>query len=289
MTDPRRSRGRLLREPLVHFALLGAGLFALYLTLADDTGTGDRRIVVGTERQAQLTAAFERVWRRAPTDAEFKGLVDDWLREELANREALQLGLGEDDPIIRRRLRQKYEAFVDQLFMGATPSTDELQAWYEDRRGDYATQPRYSLRQVYFSQDRRDDARGDARALLQSLAPSDPDAANGLGDSLALPARLQRERATAVASVFGDAFLEGLAALEPGRWSGPVTSAYGEHLVYLESFTPQQQPALEDVREAVLRDWRDAQRREARAGIYAELLQEYDVEFAPPPAPADDA
>lgn len=286
MTDLRRPRGRLLRDPLVHFGLLGAGLFALYLMLADQTDTGDRRIVVGTERQAQLSAAFERVWRRRPTDAEFKGLVDDWLREELANREAVELGLAEDDPIIRRRLRQKYEAFVDQLSMGATPSTGELQAWYEAHRSDYVTQSRYSLRQIYFSQERRDDARGDARAVLRSLAPLDPEAAAGLGDSSALPSRLQGERASAVVSVFGDAFLEGLADLKAGRWSGPVTSAYGEHLVYLESFTPQQQPALDDVRDTLLRDWEDAQRREARDRIYAELLRDYDVEYAP--APADD-
>lgn len=283
MTDG-QSRG-LLREPLLHFALLGAGLFALFIALSDDTAIDDQTIVVSAERQAQLAASFERVWRRPPTESEFKGLLDDWLREELANREALQLGLAEQDPIVRRRLRQKYEAFVDQLSMGITPTDEELQRWYDERRGDYAEQPRYTLQQVFFSQERREDARSDALRALENLDQTDVAAALNIGDGLALPRRVQQERATAVASAFGNAFLQALDELDTGRWSGPVSSAYGEHLVFVEKRIAGREPALDEVRDTVLRDWRDAQRRAARDRIYDELLQGYEVEIASPQRP----
>ena len=103
---------RLLKEPLLHFLLLGAAIFIAYRLVAarqrlGGNGRRDRRAV------EHLAAGFEKTWQRPPTDEELKGLIDDWVREEIATREALALGLDKDDTVIRRRLRQKLEFVSD--------------------------------------------------------------------------------------------------------------------------------------------------------------------------------
>ena len=144
-----------LKDPLLHFSALGAALFALFL-LTNERAPDDDTVVISQARQAQLAAAFGRVWRRPPSDEELKGLIDEWLREELANREAVAMGLARDDLIIRRRLRQKYEAFMDQVASAVEPTETELRVWYDDHADDYRTSMRVTFTQVFFSTDRRD-------------------------------------------------------------------------------------------------------------------------------------
>ena len=98
----------MLKEPLLHFLLLGAGLFIAYgMTQKTGSNSEPGKIVV-TQRQVEnLVAVFAKTWQRPPTPEELAGLVRDRVREEVYCREAMALGLDEDDTIIRRRLRQK--------------------------------------------------------------------------------------------------------------------------------------------------------------------------------------
>jgi hypothetical protein len=106
-----RSVRRLLREPLVHFVAIGAALFLLFAWTGSGGAPRDR-IVVTRARVAALTASFQLTWQRPPTPEELKGLVDAWVREEAAVREAAATGLDRDDPVVRRRLQQKVEALA---------------------------------------------------------------------------------------------------------------------------------------------------------------------------------
>ncbi|WP_152025168.1 peptidyl-prolyl cis-trans isomerase [Congregibacter litoralis] len=282
-----RSAGRgLFRDPLLHFVLLGLLLFFAYLSL-NDQDSSNEDIVVSVAQQEQLIAAYTRVWRRPPKALELKGLLDDYIREEIANREALALGFAANDPVVRRRLRQKYESFMDQFAASVEPSEDELQQWYETRMTDYSEDARYSLRHRFFSSDRREDARGDAASALAGLAPADPEADPALGDALAMPQRYEDTRETELASRFGQGFTDSLSALPEGRWSGPVPSAYGYHLVFIESVRARAQPPLGAVRAAVLRDWRAEHVEKAREELYASLLDRYTVKIQTPAETSD--
>ena len=95
----------LLRDPLLHFVLLGAGLFALYRLVAGED-IGPSEIVVTARTVESLADNWQRTWQRPPTQAELDRLVDDYVREEVLYREALAMGLDRDDTIVRRRLRQ---------------------------------------------------------------------------------------------------------------------------------------------------------------------------------------
>ena len=96
---------------------------------------------------------------------------------------------------------------------------------------------------------------------------------------------MEDRRAPDIAGRFGEDFAQQLATLPEGQWSGPVSSAYGEHLVFMENRTPSQLPPLAAVRADVLRDWRDAQVKEARNAIYDGLLERYTVVLEPSAEP----
>ncbi|WP_439107122.1 peptidyl-prolyl cis-trans isomerase [Congregibacter sp.] len=276
----------VFKDPLLHFAVIGVAFFLGYFFL-NGTESSTESIVVSTAQQEQLVASYSRVWRRPPNAEELKGLLDDWVREEIANREAMNLGLATNDLVVRRRLRQKYESFMDQIAASVEPTESELEAWYAEHADGYREDARYSLRQRFFSSDRRDDANADAAAALAQLDVNSPELTAELGDALAMPQHFENNRETELTNRFGQAFTERLPDLPIAQWSGPVPSAYGFHLVFIESADSQRQPPLEDVRDAVLRDWRAEQIDTARDALYAGLLKRYKVEIQTVPESAD--
>src|SRR3990172_6069582 len=106
---------KVLREPLVHFLAIGAGLFLLSGLTGDPAGLQSGSIVVPQGQVALRAASFARVWHRPPTDKELEGLLQDYIREEVYSREAMALGLDKDDTVIRPPLPQKIEFISDDI------------------------------------------------------------------------------------------------------------------------------------------------------------------------------
>jgi hypothetical protein len=268
---------RLVGEPLVQFLALGALLF-LYFAWRGG-GPSSQRIVVTPGRIAHLSAGFERTWQRPPTEEELKGLLDDFVREEIASREAMAMGLDAEDTIIRRRLRQKLEFLVEDAAVEAPPTDAELQAFLDAHAETFRVEPRVSFRQVYVSRDRRgEEADSDALRLLDQLRRLGPAAAiDQLGDPLMVPQEVERATQSEVARLFGDQFAAAVVGLAPGAWSGPVESGYGPHLVLVEERMESGAPGLDDVRPEVERDFLASRRKEQLDATYARLLEKYTV------------
>jgi len=281
---------RWLREPLVHFLVLGTAIFALAHLVGDPGDGRPDRIALSAGDVEQLATGFERTWQRAPTAEELAGLVEDRIREEVYYREALALGLDRDDTIVRRRLRQKME-FLSEDLAATEPTGAELEAWLRANPERFRIPPRTAFRQVFLSRERRGDrVRADAERLLATLRAGDGgvDPA-ALGDPLPLPAEGSDLSESEVARLFGTGFAARLFALEPGGWEGPVESAYGVHLVFARERSPGRDPELAEVREAVAREWIAERRSRAREDFYRELRERYDVRIAIPEARADAA
>ena len=280
--------GRLLREPLLHFLLIGMALFAAYGML-QQPGDGEPGEIVVTQGQIEhLAAAFARTWQRPPTPAELAGLVRDRVREEVYYREAIAMGLDRDDTVIRRRLRQKMEFISDDIAAQREPTEAELRAYLQAHPETFRVEPRYSFTQVYLNPQRHRDLADDAARLLARLnepaADTDPAA---LGDALMLETQFEAMPASDVASLFGAPFAAALAGLAPGQWQGPVASGYGVHLVRVSERTAGDLPALADVRAQVLREWTNARRMEANEQFYQGLLKRYIVTVEGPEATAE--
>ncbi len=279
---------RWLKEPLLHFVLLGAAIFALDAALSGDAArAGDDRIVVSAGRVENLTALFTKTWQRAPSAQELRALVDDYILEEALYREGKALGVDQDDTIIRRRVRQKMEFAVDDLIDLVEPTREQLAEWLAAHPEGYASPARYRFRQIYLNPERHGDRlESDAQEVLAALRGLDEAAdPRGLGDPSLFEHAFPDESVEAIASTFGDAFVEGLADVPTGEWSGPLRSAFGVHFVHVERRTHGEAPSLDEVEAAVARDWAFAQ-REAESGRYRrELLARYDVQIEWPVGP----
>ena len=268
----------MLKEPLVHFVVIGVLIFVAYAVFNPSAAVDERTIVVSRAKIDQLAQVWTQQLRRAPTAEELKGLIDDHIREEILYREALGLGLEENDTIIRRRLAQKMQFLVEDLTAPADPDDATLQAFFEAHPDWYEVPAKLSFRHVYFSRDRRGDkAAADAELLLLALRDQEGESAPLAGDPFMLRAEYADVSPRDVARDFGDGFAAALFEVRPGQWNGPLESAYGLHLVKVSSRSEPRLPALAEVRDRVAVDWRVEQRREIDRIAFARLKEGYDV------------
>lgn len=269
MTPKERAQA-ILREPLVHFLLGGALIFAYFMWQGEEVDPASRTIEVDRQAQAQIALTYERTMQRPPTDAELDVLIDRWVREEVLYREALRLGMDAGDPVVRRRLSKKMDFLAASSAQAAQPSDAELAEWYEANAARYAEDTRLSFDQVYFAE------RPEAAAILPRLEQD----WQGAGDPVSLPASLDARPLRAVAAQFGEHFANGLAAMEAGEtWSGPLQSGVGWHFVRLRDVVNGAVPPLGDVRDRVIEDWRRATAATREDEAYRLLREAYRVEI----------
>jgi hypothetical protein len=275
---------RVVREPLIHFLLLGAALFIAYTVLHGTGDAGGREIVVTPGQLEHLAESFVRINQRPPTPEELRGLVSDYVRGEVYNREALALGLDRDDPVIRNRLRQKMQFLSEDVAALAQPTDEQLRAYLQTHADNFRVEQHYTFSQVYFNPDRRRDHLAyDARQALETLRAGGAGAVPAaLGDPFLLDSGFESLPSTEVSKEFGDAFAKRLAALPIGTWQGPIESGYGEHLVLLQARTAGRMPTLEEARAAVTREWVNDERLRANEAFYQGLLKRYKVVIQEP-------
>jgi hypothetical protein len=269
----------LWREPLLHFLVLGALLFLVFDLTREEGRPDQGRIVVTAGQVEQLAAQFSRTWMRPPTEDELANLVEQHVRSEVFYREALAMGLDRDDPYVRNRLALKLEFLLDDLSAETAPTDAELRRFLEQHPQRFSEPARLSFRQVYLDPERHGDTRAETERRLEALrAGGDP---AGLGDPTLLGSAYDDFSRDGVAREFGEAFADALLKLELDRWSGPLRSPFGIHLVLVTARQPARLPALEEVREAVLAEWRDGRRREAREQAFERLRARYEIVIEP--------
>jgi hypothetical protein len=275
---------RLGREPLLHFLLLGVALFALYSWLHRGLLNAPNEIFVSRDQVSSLQAQFERVWKRPATPDELQHLVDNWVREEIFYREGLAMGLDRDDPVVRRRVGQKIQ-FIIESVAPTPPTSAEMQAWLDAHPADYAIEPSYSLRQVYFDPQRHvatlDRDIDEARRLLAS-------GANHAGDSTLLPLEMLGAAQSEVEREFGPEFGAALNGLPLGSWQGPLRSAFGLHLVHIIERNGRHAPPLEQVRAQVERDLLQVRTEQTNAAVYDKLRTNYRVRVESAAVPVEE-
>lgn len=273
-----------IKEPLLHFLLLGALIFAVFTWTNDDDGAGAGAITVTLRQQENLAKTFERTWQRLPTQSEMSGLIVDFVRQEIAYRESQKMQLDRDDIVIRRRLRQKLEMLAEDIALLVPPTEPELQEFLDANEDRFRMPTVLTIRQVYFSDD-EDAARAEAAAtdmldqLKRNAGTVDLDAA---GDQSMLPPVLESIRTSELDSLFGRGFSAAVEAIEPGSWGGPVVSGYGLHLVRVDSRVDGYVPDLEEIAPTVQREWMALRRTEAIDGLYERLAESYDITIEAP-------
>jgi peptidyl-prolyl cis-trans isomerase C len=273
---------RWLREPLLHFLLIGLALFVVYRALnpAAVEQQNPSRIELTDDDLRQMELAWMAQWRRPPTPEEVHRLVESKVREEILYREALALGLEQGDTIVKRRMVQKMEFLAEDLSALREPNREELTAWFENNPQRFTIAGRASFRHLYFAFDKRGEgAREAAAGVLATLAgqPADSPAVTTLADPFMFQDYYGDRSPEQVANVFGAKFARSLFQLQPGSWHGPIESGFGWHLVWVESMTPARVPAFEEVEPEVRSAWMVDQRAEIKRQAFEAMRARYDI------------
>lgn len=268
---------RWLKEPLLHFALIGAALFALNAWRGSKRAAPEAATIEVTAAVIErLRAGYERQFGQAPDTEELRGLVTAHIREEVLYREAKALGLDGDDTIVRRRLAQKMEFLTDDLTSASEPDDAAVRRFFETNAARYAKPAQVSFRHVYFSKEKRGEkGEGAAREALAALATGASDEA--FGDAFLHGFVFAEREAQDITALFGGEFAARVATLPQGQWSGPIESSYGLHLVRVDARGALQPASLDAVRAKVAEDFNDEHRRRVNREVFEKLRERYQV------------
>jgi parvulin-like peptidyl-prolyl cis-trans isomerase-like protein len=269
---------RLWREPLVHFLLIGTALFLFYDLTRDVGSEPPNRIVVNSGQVEQLAANFKRTWMRPPTEDELSALAENYVREEVFYREALAMGLDQNDPQVRRRMRMKLEFILEDL-LSQDVTDEELTTFLQQHPDKFRTEAQVSFQQVYLNPDKRKDLTSDAEKLLASL--NGGRAPESVGDPTLVPFDYSLATQSEISRSFGERFAQDAIKLKPGDWTGPVYSAYGGHLLKVSERVDAHMPALADIRALVEREYLVQRRKEQKNLAYQKLREGYQVTIEP--------
>ncbi len=294
-----RTVTRMLREPLVHFALIGVCLFGLLSWLAPDDEKSSRQIVVTEARLLEFMQYRNQTFSDSAqnrldqmlssmTPSQKSALIEDYVREEVLHREALSLGLDNTDYVIRRRLAQTME-----YILRGTPDEDlpppddkELQDFFLKNIERYESPERVSLRHVFF-----DTANGEpvaekrAQSVLDSLNAQVMSFEEALSRSDRFPYfnDYATETRLLIESHLGAAIADiAFGKAQTTSWQGPYRSRYGLHLIQVSQRTASQTPEFALVRDIVISDWRNAKAEERLEKRVRGLINEYRVESRVP-------
>lgn len=277
---------KLLREPLLHFLVIGAALFGAYQWATGDETAPDE-IIVSAGQIASMEAIFSRTWQRPPTKEEIQALVSEHVRDEVLYRAGVAMGLDRDDAVIRRRIRQKLE-FVADLSADAEPSDVELKAFVADHPTWIRAEPRVSFSHIYFQVGAGSLNAEEIEGLRNALNAGTADASE-IGDPIMTGSDFRDLTRAAVAQTFGESFAVSVDRAKPGDWTGPVTSAYGIHLVRVSARTDARELPFEQIREAARREWLHGRKVAADDALYERFRSRYVIKVdQAPEQPAEE-
>lgn len=264
---------KIFSEPIVHFLAIGALLFWLFASFSNSDESSDDRIVIKQSDLDVLYANFTRTWQRQPSAQEMNGLLEDWIREEIAYREALALGLEQEDAYIKRRLRMKMELILNDLSNLSPPTDQELAEFLEQNPEKFWQEGRISFTQIFFREEPT------AEQVMQTLDRVGDATANAgqFGDAIMLPVHVEMSFVSAIDRQFGTGFSGQLENLETGIWQGPLPSGFGFHLVLVHEIEAGKHPELEDIRPLVEREFTAQRENDIREDVYARLREKYEI------------
>ncbi len=203
----------------------------------------------------------------------------DAASDEELYRQAIELGLDRDDVVVRRVLTEKMRRIIMSSVEIAEPTDTDLRVFMERERSRFEQPPRASFSHLFFSRQKRGGhLESDAEAALASLTsmPREPEPA---GDPFPHGRSFEARSPDALAKLFGTDFAERVFTLETGDWTGPVTSAYGLHLVRVSDIQRGGLPRLNSVRRQLALGVEHERRKEEYRKVLEQLRGLYPVEI----------
>lgn len=255
-----------LREPLLHFLILGAAVFGIDHWL-NAGSSSSRDIVVTAQVQQEAKSIFESGMKRPPKPEELKVLLDRWVDNEILYREGLQLGLDRGDSGIRDRVIFKALSVTQAGIV--LPEVDEagLKAWFESNRDRYDTPARFDFLEAAVPSDTQLEAMQRFAVALNNK--DEP----GIESSL----RVFRDRPRSnLLQSYGKDFTEAIEQLKPGQWQVLVSND-GPRVIRLETLKPGVAADFDELKVKVYQDWKDEMTSQRSKELIREMGKKYQI------------
>ncbi len=265
---------KLLHEPLIHFLFISICFFFIYDLLNPQTADESKIITISQNRVGLLIQGFEKTWTRKPTAQELTKMINGYALNEIYSREAIALGLGENDEVIRRRLRQKMEFILQDMSALQQPSTKDLAEFFQQYSENYQAEASYSFEQKYLTTNRSNQQ---LQQLIAKQKQRISSGKNPLGDTSLIATEFSDMSAYQINRQFGKNFNEELDKTPLNQWTGPVKSGLGLHFVKVSQRIEGEILPLKQVKEKVIEDWQHQQSKDFTNNYQQELLAQYDV------------
>lgn len=250
---------KALREPLLHFALLAAGLFAVAAVLRRDDD------VIEVTRQELDWRILQVEAREGALSDEDRQLVEEaYIDERVLIREARAMGLEADERIDDILVQKMLHILSGDVIQ---PSDEELAAHYEANREAYATDAAVTVDEVVVAENATLP-----RALLEGTPPEQLPAGSVVGHRI-----MERLTFEDLTQIFGSDGAEIVSDAETGDWWEAQQSARGRHWVRVRERFGTTVPPLEVVRDAVRLDWITAQEQVRLLERVSQLRTNYTV------------
>ena len=273
---------KLSKESLVYFFVLGFVVFGLHAFLNSEMKVRDEdpfTVEVASADVEWIRSSWETRMKRQPTQLELQGLINNYIREEILQREALAMGMDEKDMIIKRRLVQKLTFVFEDLAETMEPTDDELKNYMQENQEKYRIPEMMSFTHIYFDPDKSKEVVNEAKTVLDRLksAESPSEKILSLGDVIMMDASFRKKSPDEVARIFGKEFTDELFSASKLGWQGPIISTYGLHIVFIEERIASQMPAFDNIREDVKIDFVYERKKQVIDNAYNTAKSRYTV------------
>ena len=209
--------------------------------------------------------------------------MDDYIKQEVLVREAQQLGLNQDDEIIKRRLQQKMAFIIKDNIIVPDPDSSMLETYYKLNANRFTEAPKVSFSHIYFSADNSsfEKARQRAEMVLHNMEGKPvPPRAPELGDHFMFLYDYNNIDKMEARGLFGDSpFTDSLFTVEENKWSGPFLSGYGWHLLYVNKKSDNIIPPLSEIKDKVIDSYKNDKINQMDDDAMVKLIEKYHVEL----------
>lgn len=255
----------LIKEPLIHFLALGGLIFVIYAGLQNNAPDNEINIDIGTVQY--LKNNYEKIWNKAPNEEALETLISEYALDEIYFRQAKTLGIDQQDPLIRKRLRQKMEFISESIRATISPSEEALLTFYQKESQRYEAPAKLNFKQRFYN------AKYSKNKLVAAIAKNNyPPSDTNLLDS-----EYSDIRVAEVNKLFGQTFSQALLKAEPDRTTHLIQSGLGWHIVTQLSITSASVMPFSEVRDQVLRDWQYQQQAQFKQTMNTSLLAQYKI------------
>jgi parvulin-like peptidyl-prolyl isomerase len=259
-----------LKEPMLHFVVLGLMVFLLDYLVEKEGVVDENQIVIDNRIQSEIAQEFQQKKSREPSQQEIDKMLDAWLRNALLYRKGLDMGLAENDPMIRDRVIQKTVFLFRNLAGMKEPSLQQLKDWYQEKGVNYQRQPSYDFEHILIREQKENGKQSVDEILKQLLAGT------SVSDYKHAYHNFVGRNRAALSVTFGEAFVTELDEVPTNEWK-IVKSKKGWHVLRVKVKKQEPLPEFEQIEPLIRKDWQRQQQSDQVVKLIEELRNTYTI------------